>query len=104
MKRLLIGLALLTLLSGCATTGGVSPEGLTENAKKIQAYTKTICRFVPTVATIANIFASGVADISKIAEDICAAVTSAPLADGPRSDLRNVAQVRGVVIGGRFVR
>lgn len=98
MKRLLI---LGTLaLAGCAGTP-TSTADITTRAKEIQGYTKLACSFVPTIGTIANIFAAGVATPAvAIASDICAAVTTAPLADGgPRQ-----AKVNGVVIKGRFVR
>lgn len=102
MKKLLLLTALM--LGGCGTTGTVSPENLTQTAKQIQTYTRTICAFVPTIATIATIISQGAIPVTQIAQDICAAVTTAPLADGPNPQQRSVAQVSGVVISGRFVR
>lgn len=105
MKRIVFGLALL--LGGCATGTNNIPTTtqISDTAKQIQTYTRTICSFVPTIATIASIIsAGGAAGVTQIAQDICAAVTTAPLADGPNPQLRNTASVNGVVISGRFVR
>lgn len=98
-KTLAIGI-LAFALSGCATTGGVSPEGISETAKKIQSYTRTFCSFVPTVQTIVSIISKSAGDSIGIARDICQAVTTAPLADG---GTRRVV-VRGVPVKGSFVR
>jgi hypothetical protein len=101
MKKLaMLGLALA--LSGCATSGQwPSTEALSERAKQIQALTVQACRYLPTIGTIANLLSGGVtAPAAMIAADICAAVTTAPLADGPRGRIK----VRGVTIRGRFVR
>ncbi len=98
MKKLLI---LGTLaLAGCATTP-TSTADISAKAKEIQGYTKLACSFLPTIGTIANILSTGAATPAvTIAADICAAVTTAPLADGgPR-----VPKVRGVVVKGKFVR
>ena len=96
MRALVVVLALG--LSGCATIP--TAENISESAKKIQSYTRLACSFVPTITTIANILSRSSAPITAIAADICAAVTTAPLADGgPRQ-----AKVNGVVIRGRFVK
>lgn len=94
-KLLLIG---CLGLAGCA---GTSPSDISVRAKQIQDYTKLACSFVPTAATIAAILSSGTtAAFTTIASDICAAVTTAPLADGgPRA-----AKAYGVVIKGSFVK
>lgn len=94
MKKLAV-LGMLAL-AGCA--GG--PGQVSDRAKEIQAYTKMFCSFVPTIGTIAAIISSGTsAPITTIAQDICTAVTTAPLADGPR---RGPPRAYGVVIKGRF--
>lgn len=86
-------------ISGCA---GVTPSDLTARAKQIQDYTRLACSFVPTISTIAAILSSGTsAAFTTIAADICAAVTTAPLADGPR---RGPPKAYGVVIKGQFVK
>ncbi len=104
--RSLIGLTFAIALAGCATgTNGVpTTTQISETAKQIQTYTRTICSFVPTIATIVGIINAGAGQSLGIANDICAAVTTAPLADGPNPDKRNVASVGNVVISGRFVR
>lgn len=101
MKKLLLLTALL--LSGCASTpGGVPTTGdISNTAKEIQNYTRLFCSFVPTIGTIASILSAKAAMPVQVATDICAAVTTAPLAEGPgrRMDPR----VHGVRIKGRFV-
>lgn len=98
MKYLAIALTLF--LAACATP--VDTATITARAKQIQDYTRLACSFVPTIGTIANILSSGTAGPAiAIANDICTAVTTAPLADGPR---RGPPHVRGVIIKGRFVR
>ena len=90
-------------LAGCAGLPGTptSTADVSAKAKEIQGYTRLACSFVPTIGTIANILSSGAATPAvAIASDICAAVTTAPLADGPG----RVPKVRGVVIKGSFVR
>lgn len=104
MKKLVLLICLG--LAGCASTPG-GPAGvptttqISATAKTIQGYTKLACSFIPTVATIAAILSSGAsAPVATIASDICAAVTTAPLADGgPRQ-----AKVYGVVVKGKFVK
>lgn len=99
MKKLVLLLALA--LGGCAT-GLPSTEDISARAKQIQSYTKLACSFVPTVATIAAIVSKGgSAGITEIASDICTAVTTAPLADGPGD---RIPRVKGVVVKGKFVR
>lgn len=84
------------LLAGCA--GGAGK--ISDRAKEIQDYTRIACSFVPTLATIAAILSSGTsAPVATIVADICAAVTTAPLADGPSS---GPPKVYGVVIKGKF--
>lgn len=96
MKKL--ALIACLALAGCA--GG--PGQITDRAKEIQGYTKLFCSFVPTLGTIAAILSSGTsAPITTIAQDICTAVTTAPLADGPR---RGPPRAYGVVIKGSFVK
>lgn len=98
-KTLFIGI-LAVALSGCATTGPITPGGISETAKQIQQYTRTFCAFVPTVQTIVSIINTGAGSALGIARDICAAITTAPLAEG---GTRNI-KVRGVPVRGNFVK
>ncbi len=70
-------------------------------AQQVQAMTKGLCQFIPTIGTVASIFSAGIGEgVATVASGICSAVTTAPLADGgPRQ-----AKVNGVVIRGRFVK
>lgn len=107
MRALATVAAVGFLLAGCATpgdgvTGVPTPTQITDTAKQIQNYTRIFCSFVPTIATVANIISSSSAPVTQIAQDICAAVTTAPLADGPGNRVR--ATVNGVTVRGRFVR
>lgn len=104
MKSLAVAATLL--LAGCGT---VTPEAITSRAQEIQNITKLICKFVPTLGTVANILSGGTTmPAALIAQDICLAVTTAPLADGPRGgptrlygyDRKNA----GVVIKGKFAK
>lgn len=80
MKKLLI-LGMLAL-AGCAGVPTSSAD-ISAKAKEIQGYTKLACSFVPTIGTIANILSSGTSiPLMVIASDICAAITTTPLADG----------------------
>ena len=92
------------LLAGCGTTGlgsSVSTQQVSAKIKEVQEWTKTICKFVPTVGTIANILSGGQAmPVTAIADAICNAVTTAPLADGGR----RTPKVNGVVVKGKFVK
>lgn len=102
MKKV-IGLCFALALAGCASGSGTTAAGLTEQAKKIQSYTKLACSFVPTIGTIANILSSGtIAPAIAIANDICSAVTTAPLADGPGQPKQ--WKVYGVPVKGKFVK
>lgn len=116
MKKLLL---LGTLaLAGCTGTGALPPstgpgilsplvsygvisEDTRTKARQVQATTKGLCQFIPTIGTIASIFSAGIGEgVASVASGICSAVTTAPLADGgPRQ-----AKVNGVVIRGRFVK
>lgn len=88
------------ILSPLVSSGVITEETRTK-ARQVQATTKGLCQFIPTIGTIAAIFSAGIgAGVSAVASGICDAVTTAPLADGgPRQ-----AKVNGVVIRGKFVR
>lgn len=98
MRKVLLTTLAGIALVGCSTT---SVEQVSAKAKQIQDYTKLFCSFVPTIGTVAAILSKGSSlPVTQIAQDICTAVTTAPLADGPA----RVPRVYGVVIKGRFVR
>ncbi len=113
-KILLLG---TLALAGCAGTVSPPPAGpgllsplvdsgvisaaTRAKAQQVQATTKSLCQFIPTIGTVASIFSAGIGEgVASVASGICSAVTTAPLADGgPRQ-----AKVNGVVIRGRFVK
>ena len=104
MKRFAI-IAVTTLaLAGCGTTTGVEVDA---KIKQVQEKTRFACSFVPTVETVAKIIAtftggaSAVDAVGAAARGICAAVTTAPLAEGPG---RHVPTFNGVVIKGHRAR
>jgi hypothetical protein len=91
--------ALCTALGACVTT-----EDVNSKITQVQDFTRIGCSFVPTVTTVAKILAAGnpiVDTASSVADAICAAVTTVPLADGP-GDSR--PRVNGVVVEGKFIR
>lgn len=97
-KLLLIG---TLFLAGCGTT----QQQVSDKAKEIQGYVRMFCSFVPTLGTIANILSTGTAAPAvMIAQDICVAVTTAPLADGPGRVPKVTYNGKSTVIKGSFVR
>lgn len=71
-------------------------------AQVAQTYAQKICGFVPTIASVIGIINSGFsADVEIVANAVCNAVTSVPLADGPGDHL---PRVNGVVVRGKFVK
>lgn len=97
MKKLLLIAALALPLAACASGGGTT-------ISDVQARTAKVCSFVPTATTVANILAarnSLVQSASSIANAICNAVTTRPLADGPGD---RKPRVNGVVVRGKFIR
>jgi hypothetical protein len=95
----------LGALGGCATaTGGGTGDsgGITGAIAQVQQITQTICGFVPTATTIANIFAAGnpaLQSATTIANAICGAVTS------KTATLRGATpMVAGVKVQGQFVK
>lgn len=95
--KALIGIGLALALAGCATTGGGG--NLTEKAKEIQNAVRIGCSFVPTIQTVVSIINAAAGSTLGIANEICMAITSVPLADGGK---RKVI-VRGVPVAGRRV-
>lgn len=98
MRKILFALVLTVPLAAC-----VSTQEIDQSIAEVQAYTRTICKFVPTITTVAKIIASGtvVDTTSGIANGICNALTTAPLADGPGP---RGAYYRGVLIVGTRVK
>ncbi len=98
MRKFIIASALAAgiSVSGCATTG-TDP-----NVSATQNLAVTICGFLPTIETVAAIFATGnplLQTASAVAQAICSAVVP------PKSArLRAVVpQVNGITIQGQFV-
>lgn len=113
MRKTILALAVAVPLAGCASTSSQQAQYIAdkittytadfkEKAKAVQARAIQICEYVPTAASVIAIFNSGIgADVGVVANAICAAVTTVPLADGP-GDKR--PKVGGVVVRGHFVK
>lgn len=102
MHKLLLTIPLIALLSGCATTTGTDQKSLIE---QVRIAAVAACGFLPTVATVADIIATGnpiVVTAGTIANAICTAVNQIP----PQARRRGAAPVvvAGVVVHGKFVR
>ncbi len=102
MKRIVVLLALG--LAGCATTPG--NIGSSTGIKDIQNAAVAICKFLPAATFVSDLLLSGnviASSATSIAAQICQAVTTNPLADGPGA--KNYRpHVNGVRVQGRFVR
>lgn len=122
LKRLLLPCVLMLSLglAACGTTGStiggsaggvtiggttVTPEKVNQVVTQVQTVSKQVCSYVPTAQSVARILSAlGVGYVSAAADvagQICAAVTTAPLADGPGDHKPRVA---GVIVRGKFVR
>lgn len=109
MKRFFLAIvaAGALALAGCnaADVAGQINSGskaVNDKVETVRGIAKQVCAYVPTVATVISIFNSGFGgDAAMVANAICNAVTTAPLADGPGD---RVPRVNGVVIKGKFVR
>lgn len=101
MRKILLILA-ITSLAGCATVPGTgNPASFDEFIKNAQAWAVRACGFVPTAATVANIFAAGqFTTYIAIGDAICKAVVIPP---GARI-AKVTPRVGKVVVRGRFVR
>lgn len=101
MKKVLVLCATLAL-GGCITSRDLipTPSDSSTKAKQIQSYVKIGCGVIPTIGTISAILgqASWVG-VAQVGEEICTAITTMPLAEGPN---KPKPMVRGVVI--RLVR
>ena len=103
MKKLAM-LVLCFGLTGCATGGGIDSGQITQKAKDIQNLTRTICAFVPTIQTVVSIINAGAGATIGIANDICAAITTVPLADGGSRSAKVHVNGRTIRLKGKFVR
>lgn len=104
MKCLASVVGVSLLLASCATVPPGSTADVGARARQIQEYTRLACKFVPTIATIANILSTGAsAPLTVIAQDICLAVTTAPLADGGARAAKVVYNGRVIQIKGKYV-
>lgn len=106
MKKLVLILALSLLLGACtaqdvATNISTSTQTAKDKVASVQSYATQLCRFIPTAGTVISIFNSGFAnDVATVANAICNAVTTNPLADGPGDRL---PRVNGIVVKGKRV-
>lgn len=91
------------LLVGCLALAGCQTAQMDQTISDVQRYTQLACSFVPTVETVAKVLAGGtvIDTASSIANAICTAMTTRPLADGPGDRL---PRVNGIVIKGKFVK
>ena len=109
MKKFILIAALGLALAGCGQTAGDIATSITtvtasvkEKAQVAQGRATTICGYVPTIATLISIFNSGFSnDVSTVANAVCNAVTSLPLADGPGD---RKPRVNGIVIKGAWAK
>jgi hypothetical protein len=105
-KLTVLGLSAF-LLTGCVgggfggPTGGLSPEQI-EEIKKTAA---TVCRFVPTTATILSLFDAGgkYANYAAIAQQVCDAVSKVTYRRGKVSKPVVVVNGKRIVIDGKRV-
>ena len=100
-KLIVIGFTAIAALSLAACDPAVE-------TKKVQGAAVQACSFLPTADTVINIAKALYSPItpftdaaSNIANKICDAVTSVPLADGPGDHKPRVA---GVIVKGTFVK
>lgn len=93
----------LFLLPVLALAGCVTATQVDQKIAEVQSYTRSICKYVPTVATVAKILTTStvVDSATSLAMGICSALSTAPLADGPG---KSGAYYRGVLIEGRKVK
>ncbi len=108
MRKLsLIMLATVSIgLGGCATVTPGSPSPTPGQViTQAQQIAVQVCGFLPTVATITDIFLSGNAayqSAEAIAKAICGAITPSKLSQARKRAVR--PSVGGVAIDGKFVR
>lgn len=80
--------------------GACTPEQI---AQQVRDYTATTCKYLPTTTTVLKILtkATVVDTVAGVGNEICLAISTLPLAEGPG---KRQAVVRGVVVKGSFVR
>ena len=98
---LLVGL-LCSSLGACITTGGGTSTG-GGNVSQVQQLAKQACGFLPLAKTVLAIFASGLNTATQVADAVCQAVTSNPMAGGPGKRVR-FGRVNGVHVEGTLVK
>ena len=98
MKKMLVLMPLIATLAlaGCVTT----TQQAGDKVKEVQDWVRFTCGFLPTAATITSLFNAGVGStISSVGGTICAAITTAPLADGPGAVVRvGKVRIRGTYV------
>jgi len=105
MRKFLMMIPLAATLgfAGCTSTGGIDTGQIAAYEQQVQQIAVSICGFLPTAATVLNIFVGNPAlgTAEAIAQAICNAVTpSAQLQARKRATMPNVG---GVPVHGRFV-
>jgi hypothetical protein len=95
IPRHCLGIVLALSLAGCATSGSVS-----EQIKQAQDLAVQACKFLPTVATVAELFTAGF-DLDGAVKALCEAVAPQP---GAMVAKKGDPVVRGVRIRGDFVK
>lgn len=107
LRMALMGAACLAM-AGCVTAQDLATDISTvaqttkDKITSVQSYALQVCKFVPTAATVVSIFSSGYgSSVAAVANAICNAVTTVPLADGPGD---HKPRVNGIIVRGAFVR
>lgn len=104
MRKTIIAVAMAVGLSGCAGTLPPVNDDVATIVAQVRAIAATTCSFLPTAATIANIFFSGnpaLQSAETIAAAICASLVPPPMAFRGKGPY--VPRVNGVVVRGRRV-
>lgn len=106
MKAFTIGLLSGAIaLSGCGTTGGITPITIPIAIADVQNAAVTACGFLPTATTITSILAvndPALTTAVAVAQAICAAVAAAPKAGAKRGLAK--PSIDGVIISGTFIQ
>lgn len=101
---MIVPLAMTLVLGSCGTVPNPAPGQIFSDAQK---FAVTICGFLPTIATVTDIFLSGnplYQTAESIGKAICAAVAPTQLALREGRRMAVAPMVGGIVIHGRFVR
>lgn len=110
------GVTLASVLSvslcGCNAIGqqigsGAVTGALTQVEQDVQAFTTNLCAYVPTVETVAEIFAANnpaYQTVAAIGDAICAAVSSPVVGAKTVRKRLGTHTVAGVTVNGHFVK